>query len=155
MAQLFAYASTMSCACQKRGPKGKTAELEPIDGRASDFEQGGDVLRSLALGAEFAGVFSLLGREFGLASEFYPSGLRGLHSGAGALGDQAALEFGQYPDDLPHGAACGRLGVDMLGQGAKLDALGAEVVQHGNKIAQTAAQAVEFPDDKGVTVAQL
>jgi hypothetical protein len=31
MAQLFAYANTMSCACQKRGPKGETAELEPIE----------------------------------------------------------------------------------------------------------------------------
>src|SRR4029453_13098244 len=139
MAQFFAYANTMSCACQKRGPKGETAELEPIDGRTADFEQGGDVLRSLALGAEFAGVFSLLWREFGLASPFFPSGLGGLHSGAGALGDQAALEFGQDSDDLPHGAACGRLGVDMLGQGAKLDALGTECVQHGKTIAQTAA----------------
>src|SRR4029450_8174391 len=141
MAHLFARANTMSCACQKLGPKGETVGLEPIDGRAANFEQRGDVLRSLALGTEFAGMVSLLWGQFGLASEFYPSGLRGLHPGAGALGDQAALEFGQYSDDLPHGAACGRLGVDMLGQGAKLDALGAEVIQHGKKIAQTAAEA--------------
>ena len=129
----------MRCACQKFEPKGETVGLEPINGRAAHFAQRGDVLRSLALGTEFAGIVSLLVGQFGLASEFYPSGLRDLHPGAGALGDQAALEFGQAPDDLPHGTACGRLGVDMLGQGAKLDALGAECVQHGKKIAQTAA----------------
>src|SRR4030095_17133687 len=101
MTQLFACANTMSCACQKRGPQTETAELEPIDGRAANFEQRGDVLRSLALGTEFAGMVSLLWGQFGLASEFYPSLLRGLHPGAGALGDQAVLEFGQDPDDLP------------------------------------------------------
>ena len=84
-------------------------------------------------------MVSLLGGQFGLASEFYPSLLRGLHACVGALGDQTALKFGQDPNHLPHGAACGRLGVDMLRQGAKLDALGAECVQHGKKIAQTAA----------------
>src|SRR5262249_6921770 len=96
--------------------QGESIELEPIDGRASDFEQVGDVLRSLALGAEFEDMFSLLRGKFGLASEFHPSGLRGLHPGAGALGDQAALEFGQYAYHLPHSPACGGLGVDMLGQ---------------------------------------
>jgi putative oxidoreductase len=34
---------------------------------------------------EFAGVFDLLRRQFRLASEFHPSALRGLHSGAGPL----------------------------------------------------------------------
>ena len=72
MAQLFAYANTMSCRVSKARAQGETAELEPIDGRASDFEQGGDVAVSCPGRQGFAGVFSLLGREFGLASEFYP-----------------------------------------------------------------------------------
>jgi hypothetical protein len=75
-------------------PIWKTIGLEPIDCRASDFEQVGDIVHALTLGAEFESMVDLLRGEFGLASEFHPSALRGLHACAGALGDQAALKFG-------------------------------------------------------------
>ena len=84
-------------------------------------------------------MFDLLRGQFVFASEFYPSALRGLHACAGALGDKAALKFGQYAYHLPHGAAGGCFGVDVLGQGFKFDVLGAKLVQHGNQVVQTAA----------------
>ena len=57
----------------------------------------------------------LLRRQLRLGAELHPTLLGGLHAGAGAFGDQAALQFGQDADHLPHGTAGGGLGVDVLG----------------------------------------
>jgi hypothetical protein len=81
----------------------------------------------------------LLWRQLRLRTKFHPALPGGFHAGAGALGNQAAFQFGQDADHLPHGAAGGRLGVNVFGQGAKLDAVGAQIVQQGDEVAQTAA----------------
>jgi hypothetical protein len=102
-------------------------------------EQRGDHSYWLALGAKLAGMGDLLRGQFGLGAESDPTLPGGLHAGAGALSDQAAFEFGQDTNHLPHSAAGGGLGVNMLRQRAKLDAAGAELVEHHDEIAQTPA----------------
>jgi hypothetical protein len=96
----------------------------------------------------------LLRGHFRLTAEFHAPTLRGLHSGAGPFADEAALQLGQYADHLPHGPACRRLGVDLLGEGTEFDAALLEVVEHGDQVAQAAAQAVKFPDNERVAVLQ-
>jgi hypothetical protein len=65
----------------------------------------------------------LLRRQLRLGAEFHPALLGGLHAGASAFGNQAALQFGQDADHLPHGTTGGGLGINMLGQGLKFDTL--------------------------------
>ena len=80
-----------------------------------------------------------VGGELHLPPEFHPALLRGLHSGAGALGNQGSFKLRENADHLPHGAACRRLRVDCLGERPELDAALLEVVQHVNEVAQAAA----------------
>jgi hypothetical protein len=42
-------------------------------------------------------VLKLLRREFPHAPEFHAPALRGVHAGAGAFADEAALKLGQEP----------------------------------------------------------
>jgi hypothetical protein len=123
-------------------------------GLPPDFEKVGHLLPVLALVDQLPGVGNLLRGHFRLTSEFHAPALRGLHSGAGPFADEAALQLGQYADHLPHGPACRRLGVDLLGEGTEFDAALLEVVEHGDQVAQAAAQAVKFPDNERVAVLQ-
>ncbi len=85
-----------------------------VNRRRVDLEQRGDHLHGFALGAELADMGHLLRHQLGLRAALHPALLGGCDTGTGALGHQAALEFGQDADHLPHGAA-GGLGVDVLG----------------------------------------
>jgi hypothetical protein len=73
--------------------------------------------------------------EFWFASEFDASALRGVDAGAGPSADKAAFKLGEKPNHLPHGAACRRLGVDVLGKRTEFNPTGAEVIEHGYEIA--------------------
>ena len=81
----------------------------------------------------------LLRGQLRLGAEWHATLLGGLHASAGAFGDQAALEFGQDADHLPHGTAGGGLGVDVLRQGLKVDSLGAQRVEQRDEIAEIPA----------------
>ena len=102
-------------------------------------EQHGDHAYGLALGAQLTGMGDLLRGQFGFGTELDPTLPGGLHAGTGALRDQAAFEFGQDPNHLPHSTAGGGLGVNRLRQRAEFDPVGAERVEHHDEIAQTAA----------------
>ena len=88
---------------------------------ADNIQQRGHVFAAPSVPDQFPGVVDLLRREFSLAPEFHASAFRGLYPGAGPLTDKAALQFRQYANHLPHGAACRRLGVDCLRERTKLD----------------------------------
>jgi hypothetical protein len=85
---------------------------DPVDRRPVHVQQRGDHLHGLALGAELSGMSNLLRRQLRLGAELHPALPGGFDAGAGAFGHQAALQFGQDADHLPHGAAGGGLGVD-------------------------------------------
>ena len=84
-------------------------------------------------------MLDLLRGEFRLASEFHAALSGCLHPGAGSFADEAAFQFRQYANHLPHGAACRCLGVDCFRQRSEFDAALFEVVQHGYQVAQAAA----------------
>ncbi len=111
----------------------------PVERGPLHAQEVGHTLYPLTLVEELLGVALLLHGQLGLTVELHPALLRGLHASVGAHGDQAVLYFGQHPNHLLHGAACGGLGIDVLGQGAQLDPLGTALVQHRDEIAQAAA----------------
>ena len=59
-----------------------------VERRASHVQKVGNVLPRLAFVEELPRVVDLLRRQFHLPTELHAPALRGLHSGAGALGDQ-------------------------------------------------------------------
>ena len=111
----------------------------PVKGGAAYVKAGGNVCRSLALGYQLDGLLHPLAGQLWLAREFHAPVFRGLHSGAGAFADKAAFKLGEYAYHLPHGAACGRVGVDVFRQRTKFHALLFQVVEHGYQVAQAAA----------------
>ena len=97
---------------------------DPVERRPVHVEQRGDDSHGLALGAKVPGMGNLLVASASAWGRISPhvawrSGRRG------ALGNQVTLQLGQDANHLPHGAAGGGLGVDVLGQGLKFDPLGA------------------------------
>jgi hypothetical protein len=129
------------CVLGREGEGGLVGQ-GPVERRPVHLEQRGDHWHGLALGAECTGMGDLLRRQLQLGAELHPTLLGGLHAGAGAFGDQTALEFGQDADHLPHSTAGGGLGVDVLGQGLQFDPLDAQRVQQRDEIAQIPASAV-------------
>src|ERR1019366_9719789 len=90
--------------------------------------------------------------ELWFSAKLHTAPLSRLDTGAGALGNQRPLEFGNDPDHLPHGAAGRGVRVDCLGQRPELDPALFEVIEHGDEIAEAPRKAVELPDDQGVSV---
>lgn len=88
--------------------------------------------------------------QFRLAPEFHAALLRYLHSDPSSFNDQRTFKLGPHAYHLPHGAACGRLGVDCLREGTELDTLLFEVVQHVYGVEQAMPQTVELPYDQRV-----
>src|SRR6516165_11714678 len=108
----------------------------PIERGTADVEEVGNALPvAFAFVDEFAGVFQLFWREFALAPEFPAPALRGSYSGAGAFADKAALKLGQQANHLPHGAACRRRGIDMLGKRPEFNLSAFEVIKHRDEVA--------------------
>jgi hypothetical protein len=104
------------------------------------------VLPVLALAKHLASVFQLLGVELALAPEFHAAFAGRCDAGAGPLGYQAPFQFREYAYHLPHGAARGRISVNVFREGTEFHAPMFQVVEHGYQVAQAAAQPVEFPD---------
>lgn len=69
----------------------------PVEGRAPHAEKGGHVLDAPTTGDELEHMLDLERRQLRLSSELHPAPLRGLDPGAGALGDERALELGSTP----------------------------------------------------------
>ena len=65
--------------------------------------------------------------------------------------NQQAFEFRQYPDHLPHGAACGCGGVNGFRQRPEGHAPRFQILQEADQVPQRAAQPVKLPDDERVT----
>ena len=61
----------------------------------------------------------LLQRQLGLAAHLHATGDRRRAARFGALLNQGAFQFRQYPDHLPHRAACGDGGVNGFRQRAR------------------------------------
>jgi hypothetical protein len=101
------------CVLGREGEGGLVGQ-SPVERRPVYLEERGDHGHGLALGAEVPGMGNLLRCQLRLGAELHPTLLGGLHAGAGAFGDQAALQLGQDADHLPHGTAGGGLGVDVL-----------------------------------------
>ncbi len=57
---------------------------------------------------------NLLRRQLGFAAHLHPTSDRRRAVRLGALLNQGAFQFRQYPDHLPHGAARGRRGVNRF-----------------------------------------
>jgi hypothetical protein len=76
--------------------------------------------------------------------------LRGLHAGAGTLGDERALELGEHADHLPHGPPRRGVRVDRLGERAELHALALQLIEHMDQVPEAPAQPIELPDDERV-----
>jgi hypothetical protein len=49
------------------------------------------------------------------------------------------LQLREYAYHLPHGAACGGVGVDVFREGTEFDTTVFQVIQHGYQVAQATA----------------
>ena len=99
------------------------------------MRRSGRVFPGFALGRQLPRVVDRLGSEFHFPAKLHTSALRGLHSGAGAIGDQRPFKFRWNPDHLPHGAACRRRGIDCLGERMEVNITGAEAAAHYQRAA--------------------
>jgi len=79
------------------------------------IQERGHVLRPFAFVDLLPCVFDLGRGEFRLSAKRHAALFGFLDSGAGALGYHGSLKLGQNADKLPHGAACGCLGVYGFG----------------------------------------
>jgi hypothetical protein len=71
------------------------------------------------------------------------------------VADEVAFELGQGGEHMEHQLAAGGGGVDCLLETAEPNPTVGEDGDGVDQVAQGAAEAVEFPDDQGVTGAQL
>jgi hypothetical protein len=60
-------------------------------------------------------------------------------TGAGPFRYEAAFQFREHTYHLPHGAACGGVGVDVLRKGTEFHASVCQVIEHRYQVAQAAA----------------
>ena len=71
---------------------------------------------ALSLPYQLAGRGDLLRGQKRLAAHLHPTGDRRRAARLRAFLNERPFQFRQYPDHLPHGAACGRGGVDSFRQ---------------------------------------
>lgn len=107
-----------------------------------------------ALLDEFAGMSNLLRRQLGLAAHLHPTGDRRRAARLGTFLNERAFQFRQYPDHLPHRAACWGRGVNRFRQRPEGDAPRLEVVQQADQVPQRAAQPVKLPDNKCIILSE-
>src|SRR5215831_5235212 len=119
------------------------------------MKAGGYVVNALALADQLRSLGPLLHGELRLPSELHTPLPGRDYAGAGAFPQVAALQFGKDGDDLPHGAACRRFQIEVLGKRAKLHAALAEVVEYADKIPQVSPHPVELPRDDNVASLQF
>ena len=82
-------------------------------------------------------------------------GARGFQSGARALTDEAALEFGERAEYLKHEPAARRRRVDRLGERPESDLAALQLFDRLDELLQRPREPVEFPDDECVAGAKI
>ena len=89
---------------------------------AANSENAGDVLPVLALVQHFVGMFKLFGVQLRLAPDFHASAFAAFTPARVRPLRRLRSSSASTPINLPHGAACRSVGVDVLSQGTEFHA---------------------------------
>ena len=121
-----------------------------------NFEQARDLSGRLASGRYgFDDLLLLLRCDFWLSPRDAPLGARFMQSGACALADHLALEFGEGAEHLHQHSTGGAGSIDRFRKRPEFRAGGADPFKDREKVFERTGQAVEFPDDDRVAGVEL
>lgn len=115
------------------------------------MESGGDILNpDIGIGKQGFGGGQFLGAKTLRTSALLATRSRSLKTGAGALANEGALEFGERTKQVKHQTATGACCIDMLSQRTQRNVTSLEVLNSLDELAHGACEAIKLPDHEGI-----